>query len=206
MNRTFIRWRSLLRVFLAASVSFTMAGCASVYVDGAVKEVAVAQYSPPAHPAPAQVFFEFQTRGVSNVAATALLKTKVIDQVRESGLFSSVLEAAQPTAALLSITLNNVPISDDAFSKGFLTGFTFGLVGSKVSDGYVCTLKYTAPAGQPALSKSARHVIHTSLGATSAPENATKAKNMEEAATLMTRQVLSQVLNDLSNDPEFKQR
>ena len=92
-------------------------------------------------------------------------------------------------------------MTDDAFSKGFVTGLTFGLAGSQVSDGYVCTAKFTPASGQ-AVTKTARHAIHTTLGAAAAaPGNATKAAGMEDAAYTMQRQVLSQVLNDLSKDP-----
>ena len=53
------------------------------------------------------------------------------------------------------------------------------------------------------MTKTARHAIHTTLGAAAAPGNATKAAGMEDAALTMQRQVLSQVLNDLSKDPAF---
>jgi hypothetical protein len=99
--------------------------------------------------------------------------------------------------------LNNVALSDDAFSKGFVTGLTFGLAGSQVSDGYICTARFTPASGQGAVTKSARHAIHTVLGVAASPGNATKATNLEEAAHTMQRQVLSQVLNDLSRDPAF---
>jgi len=68
----------------------------------------------------------------------------------------------------------------------------------------VCTVRYLNGTNDPALVKQARHAIHTTLGASSAPENATKAENAEEAVTLMTRQVISNLLNDLSHDPSFK--
>jgi hypothetical protein len=188
-----------------AAVSFAavMTGCASVYVDGAVKEVPAAQYAKPAKAAPVQLFFEFQTKGVANARATELLKAKVVEQVKASGLFDAVSDQANPAGGTLSITLNNVPLSDDAFTKGFVTGLTFGLAGSQVSDGYVCTLKFTPASGQGAVTKTARHAIHTTLGATSAPGNAVKASGFEDAAYTMTRQVLSQLLLDLSKDPAF---
>lgn len=190
-----------LVVLLAAAV---LAGCASFYVDSGTKEVPASQYRrvEPLHPV--QLLFEFQTKGVSNARATTYVKTRVLDQVKASGLFSEVSEQPVAGNALLSVTLNNVPLTDDAFSKGFVTGLTFGLAGSKVSDGYVCTVNYTPAAGAAPIVKLARHAIHTSLGATSAPENAVKATSIEEALTLMVRQVVSTALNDLTQDPAFK--
>jgi hypothetical protein len=189
-------------VLLLAAAALT--GCASFYVDSATKEVPAAQYRrvEPVHPV--QVLFEFQTKGVSNARATAHVKARAIEQVKASGLFSAVSEEPAAGGALLGITLNNVPLSDDAFSKGFVTGLTFGLAGSKVSDGYVCTMNYTPAAGAVPIVKQARHAIHTSLGATSAPENAVKASSIEEALTVMVRQVLSTTLNDVTRDPNYK--
>ncbi|TDM08680.1 MAG: hypothetical protein C4K60_04540 [Ideonella sp. MAG2] len=181
-----------------------LTGCASMYVDGTTKEVPAAQYKVPDAAKPVQFVFEFQTKGVANDRATAFLKDRVLDQVKSSRLFSSVSDKPVEGGALLSVTLNNVPLSDDAFTKGFVTGLTFGLAGSQVSDGYICTAKYSATPGGAAISKQARHAIHTTVGSAATPANATKAANAEEAVTLMTRQILSNVLNDLSKDKDFK--
>jgi hypothetical protein len=187
-----------------AILAATLTGCASVYVDGSTPEVPRSQFTPPAHLEPVQVLFEFQTKGVANLKATELLKARAITQVQDSGLFKLASEQPAPGAGMLSISLNNVPMTDDAFTKGFVTGLTFGLAGSKVSDGYICTAKYSPANGDTPVVKSARHAIHTTMGTASAPGNATKADNPAEAAYTMLRQVLSQVLNDLSKDPNFK--
>jgi hypothetical protein len=196
-GRRAVRW--LLPLLVA-----TITGCANFYVDGATKEVAVSDFKKPAQPRPAQVLFEFQTKGAANGRATELLKTRVIEQVKASGIFASVSEAPAPGGALLSVTLNNVPLTDDAFSRGFITGFTFGLAGSQVSDGYICTVRYSAAANAQAIVKQARHAVHATIGVAAAPGNAVKADNVDAAVTLMTRQVLSNVLNDLSRDGAFQ--
>jgi len=199
--------RHLLRLGRTLSVLALIAlfgGCANMYVDGTTKEVPVAQFKRPASTHPVQVLFEFQTKGVANARATELLKARVVDQIKSSGLFSAVAETPVDGGALLSITLNNVPLSDDAFSKGFVTGLTFGLAGSQVSDGYICTARYTGAPGSAPLVKAARHAIHTTMGSAAAPGNATKADNPTAAVYTMTQQVLSNVLNDLSQDAQFK--
>lgn len=193
-------WRPLAALLLVLG----MTGCASFYVDGNTREVPSSQYTKPTRQAPVQVLFEFQTKGAANARATDLLKARVITQVQDSGLFSSVSERPMPGAGLLAITLNNVPLSDDAFTQGVMTGLTFGLAGAKVSDGYICTARYVPADGGTPLVKSARHAIHTTMGAASNPANATKADNATEAVFTVTRQVLSQVLKDLSQAPDFK--
>ena len=194
--------RAALGMFLATTA--LLGGCASAYLDGSTKEVAAAQFKKPASPAPVQVLFDFQTKGVANAQATAFLRDHVIAQVKSSGLFSEVGSAAVPNGAMLSITLNNVPMSDDAFSKGFVTGLTFGLAGSQVSDGYVCTAAYRVGNGAAAVTKQARHAIHTTVGAAATPGNSTKMPDHKEAVIQMTTQVLSNVLNDISQDSNFK--
>jgi len=175
-----------------------------MYVDNGTREVPIAQYKKPVEPKPVQLLFEFQTKGTFNSRATNHLKDQVIEQVKTSGLFSVVDDKAVANGALLSITLNNVPVNDDAFSKGFVTGLTFGLAGSQVSDGYVCTVTYIKPQQPDAIVKLARHAIHTTIGASAAPSNGTKAENPEAAVRTMTRQVLSTAINALSQDPNFK--
>lgn len=194
--------KAALGVFLSATA--LLGGCASAYLDGSTKEVPAAQFKKPASPAPVQVLFDFQTKGVANAQATAFLRERVIEQVKSSGLFSEVGSAAVPSGAVLSVTLNNVPMSDDAFSKGFVTGLTFGLAGSQVSDGYVCTATYRASGNAAPVTKQARHAIHTTVGAAATPGNATKMPDHTQAVYQMTTQVVSNVLNDLSQDASFK--
>ena len=181
-----------------------LTGCASVYVDGNTKEIDASQFKKPNPTHAVQFLFEFQTSGVPNDLVTHKLRSLVVDQVKTSGLFSSVSEDPVFAGALLTIVVNNVPLTDDITSKGFVTGFTFGVVGSSVSDGYVCTARYWANANSAPLTKQARHAIHTSLGTGSPPEGAVKAASNDEAASLMLHQIISNVLNDLSHDAAFK--
>lgn len=194
--------RAALGMFLAATA--LLGGCASAYLDSGTKEVPAAQFKKPASPAPVQLLFDFQTKGVANAQVTAMLRERVTAQVKSSGLFSDVGSTVVPNGAVLSITLNNVPMSDDAFSKGFLTGLTLGLAGSQVGDGYICTATYRTNDSPTPLVKQARHAIYTTIGATGGPANAVKMPNHQEAALLMTSQVISNVLNDLSQDADFK--
>ena len=196
------RWTRLLGVAAMGLAAMAMVGCASHYVDGATKEISATSYKKPAEPVPVQVLFEFETKGVANARATQALTKQVSTQVQASGLFSTVDEKPVPNGALLGIKLNNVPLSDDAFSKGFATGLTFGLVGSQVSDGYICTVNYIAPGKEPVV-KVVRHAIHTTVGAAKTPGNSQKAKDINDAVTTMVRQIVGNALNDLSHDPAF---
>jgi hypothetical protein len=186
---------------IAASAILT--GCGTMYVDTAIKEVPAADFRKPAQAAPVALNFEFQTGGAPNARATDFLKDAVAAQVKESGLFSEVRTAGAADAGLLQITLNNVPITKNAAEQGFVTGLTFGLAGSAVTDGYICQLSYLAPGKSTPVLVTARHAIHTTIGNASAPSNAVKAASGEEAVRTMARQVLSNALRDLAANPSF---
>jgi hypothetical protein len=197
-------WAKRARLLLGVLMVMALTGCASFYVDGNTKEIPAASFhkAEPLHPV--QVLFEFQTKGVANARATTALKTRVLDQIKASALFSEVSEQPVSGGASLSVVIDNVPLTDNAFSKGFVTGLTFGLAGSKVSDGYVCSTSYRSSSDAEPIVKKARHAIHTTIGASSEPEHATKAASIDDAVTKMLHQVVSNVLNDMSNDPAFK--
>ena len=197
------RMQRALRWLLLAAALSGLGGCAAFYVDGNAPEVPAAQMRKPATPADVQLLFEFHTNGVANARATDALKARVKEQIAATGLFKSVGEAPAAGGALLSVTVNNVPLTDDAARKGFLVGLTFGIAGQTVGDGYECTVRYSRDGAAP-LTRNGKHVIYTSLGSAGPPAGAQKAANIEDAVTTMLRQLLSRTLNDLSQDPEFK--
>lgn len=196
----------LSRLARSAALAFAvlLTGCATPYLDGTTKEIPISEYKKPASPAPVQLLFEFQTKGVLNAPATSMLKDQVTAQVKASGLFSAVETGPVPGGATLSLTINNVPLTDDAFSKGFVTGLTFGLAGSQVTDGYVCSATFRATPSAEPITKKVRHAIHTSLGSGAAPSNAVKMPDLKTAAMQMGKDVVSNMLNDISRDANFK--
>ena len=197
-------WRRVgIAAFLGIFVLLT--GCASVYVDGNSPEVPSAHFKKPAAAQSTQLIFEFKTKGVANVAATDLLKEKVVQQIEASGLFSKVSASPMEGGALLTLTINNIALTDDAAAKGFVAGLTFGLAGQTVADGYELSLSYfgNSKGGKPTVVKQGKHVIYTSIGSSSPPEGAIKTDNTNDAVFLMLKQSLSRLLNELSLDPQF---
>jgi hypothetical protein len=192
--------RFSIAAMLAGAAMLT--GCATSYVDTMTKEVAASQFKKPVQARPVSVSFEFQTKGVPNTAATDFLKAQVTEQVTNSGLFANATGAAD--AGKLQIVLNNVPVEgQNPAASGFVTGLTFGAVGSTITDGYICTVSYLPPGQAQPVKVSARHAIHTTMGASGAPANAEKSPNMEAAVRKMTRDVVSTALRDLSNAQDF---
>jgi hypothetical protein len=197
---------STLRRYVPALTAFCamalLSGCASFYLDPATKDVPVADMHHAAAPQPVRLNFEFQTRGAPNSRATEFLTPAVREQLQASGLFSSL--DGGPSAAILEIKINNIPLNDDSpAAKGFVTGFTFGLVGTQVSDGYECKLSYLPPGLAAPVVKMARHAIHATLGNASPPPGTIKASDANAAVKQMAHAVVSNALRDLSRDPAF---
>jgi hypothetical protein len=189
---------------LAALMVLALTGCGTFYVDTALKDVPADKGKKVTHPQPVQLLFEFQTKGATNPRATEFLKEKVTGLVSNSGLFSQVVSSPASNGSVLNIVINNVPLTENAAEKGFVTGLTFGLAGSAVTDGYICTVEYLAGQNAQKISKTVRHAIHTTLGASAAPPNAVKSESMEDALNTMLRQIVSNGLNDVASDPSFK--
>ena len=195
---------ALARACAAVTALILLSGCATAYLDSSVAELSPSEKVAVAHPQPVQLLFEFKTKGSFNGTATDLLKQTVVDTVQRSGDFSQISTDPVPNGALLHISIDNVPLSDDAFAKGFVTGFTFGLVGSTVGDGYICTADYQAAPNAPVVTKTMRDAIYTSMGATSGPQHAEKMASPKDAAFAMTERVVSHLVNDVANDPSLR--
>jgi hypothetical protein len=197
----------LLRGFCTAvllGAAALLTGCATHYVDATLKDVPAAQFTRPAQPKPVQLIFDFQTKGVTNARAAEQIKPMVAEAVRTSALFAELRDAPGQGAGLLSVTLNNVPIGDDAAAKGFIAGLTFGAAGQQVTDGYICTVSYLAPGQSTPVVKTSRHAIHTTVGAKTAPANTYPATSIDESVRMMVRQAVGNALLDLSRDAAFR--
>jgi len=194
----------LLCVALATLAMLTTTGCATHYVDTSLKDIPPEKMAKVQDPKPVQLLFEFQTKGATNPRATDNLKTRVSDIVQKSGLFSQVAATPVSNGAVLNIVVNNVPLTDNAAAKGFATGLTLGLAGNTVTDGYICTIDYIPSESNPKISRTVRHAIHTTLGASGAPVNAIKSASVQDAIDTMLKQIVSNGLNDVASDTAFK--
>ena len=203
MNFNWRRWALGMAGLVAAAA---MTGCVSMkpYVSDNLKEVPASEFVKPNPSHPVQLLFNFQTKGVDNARVTAALKARVADQVAASHVFDSVSDAPVAGGALLIVTVNNVPLDDHEFAKGFATGLTLGLAGTLAGDGYIATARYTPPAPASLIAREVRHSIYTTIGNHAPPPNAVAAATMDEAATTMLHQAVSNLLNDVSHDPSFK--
>jgi hypothetical protein len=200
------KWRRWALGVVALVAAAAMTGCVSMkpYVGANVREVPASEFVKPDPSHAVQVLFDFQSKGVDNARATASLKARVVDQIAASKLFDSVSDSPVAGGALLIVTVNNVPLNDHEFAKGFATGLTLGLAGTVAGDGYIATARYTPPASAPVIAKEVRHAIYTTIGNHAPPPDATPAATVAEAVSTMLHQAISNLLNDVSHDPSFK--
>jgi hypothetical protein len=185
--------RFVVPLFLVLSLS----ACISPqsFIDPALPVLRAEDLQSVAKPQPVQLLFEFRTKGAPNAAATGHTKPTVMETVTTSGLFSSVSETPVAGGRTLALIIDNVPVTKDATGRAFATGFTFGLVGTSVTDGYVCTATYTVP-GAPPKTGSANHALHTNIGNAPAPAGLTAMKP-NEAIPIMVRQMTLNALQAL---------
>ncbi len=198
--QTFLRWARYLAI---AGMAWLATGCATHYVDTALRDVPVEKMAKAQNPKPVQLLFEFQSKGATNPRATEQLKAKTTEIVTNSHLFSQVSADPGEGRPVLSVIVNNVPITEDAAAKGFVTGLTFGLAGSTVTDGYICTIDYLPGGSAGKISTTVRHAIHTTIGNAGTPPNAVKSASIQDAVYTMLRQIVSNGLNDLASNPGF---
>jgi hypothetical protein len=190
----------ILNALLVLISAVSLSGCLSVksYVDPGLPSAGAESVVPIASPAPIQVLYEFRNKGAANAKATELTNARVLQVVKQSKLFSEVSAVPVAGQRRLTITVDNVPITSegDAKAKGFGTGLTFGLVGSMVTDGYVCEATYSAEGGAP-VKFNFRHAMHTTIGNASGPAGLT-GLSPQEAVYAMLDQLTWSILRDLS--------
>lgn len=187
-------------IIAIALVSFGLTGCLSMksYVDPALPKVQYADLKPVENKHPAQLFFEFKTNGSLNAAATKQTQVMAVDVLQKSSLFSQINTAPAASEYKLFVSIDNVPITKDAASKGVATGLTFGLAGNMVTDGYFCKVTYQAPGKQP-INKDYQHALHTTIGNADGPAGLQSYKPVDAIQKIIEELMLN-ALNDLGKE------
>jgi hypothetical protein len=153
----------------------------------------------PASPTgPVQLMVEFRSRGAPNAAGTAKLKPVVTGAVEKTGLFDKLSETPVPDGRLLTIVIDNVKVGEDKTGEAFGTGLTFGLVGTMVTDGYVCNATYRSASGKTS-STTVKHAMHTTIGNASGPPGVPPMKPIE-AVTQIAEQLTFNALKALKQE------
>jgi hypothetical protein len=190
------RLRLLLPIALAAATSACIQ--AQSYVDPAHAQATRAPLPLVATPRPTQLLFEFRTKGNPNAAATEQLRPRVFMSLSETRAFSEISSTPAANGRTLAITLDNVPLTDDAAARGFGVGLTFGLVGAMVTDGYAFDATLSEP-GRPAATRSFKHAIHSTIGNAAGPPGL-QPVTPSEAINQVVDELVRRLVGDLTRD------
>jgi hypothetical protein len=194
--RALDRLRLLLPLALAAATSACIQ--AQSFVDPAHTQIAREPVPVVATPRPAQLLFEFRTKGNPNAAATEQLRPRVYMALSETRAFSEISSTPAANGRTLAITMNNFPLTEDAAARGVGVGLTFGLVGAMVSDGYTFDATLGEP-GRPAATRSFKHAIHSTVGNAAGPPGL-QPVTPSEAINQVVDELVRRLVGDLARD------
>ncbi len=177
-------------------VIVALIGCApKAYVDPNLPRVTYNEIESPQDPMSLRVSFDFQTNGKHNKRATKQVSQIVLETLNASNIFSSVELLELSDEANLDIVMNNVADLGKAIGKGFVTGLTFGIAGSLVTDNYVFRAIYKTPGKEP-VTLEYNHAIHSTIGNKRGPDGL-KPMTLKEAIEDVTEQLVLNMLRDL---------
>jgi hypothetical protein len=202
MARVLARVPACLLAILLFAVAGGQAASAASFVDPALGDVTPEKRVVVAQPKPVQLLFTFETNGKLNARATDFVKKDVLAAVKNTGAFSEVSEKPVDGGAVLSITLDNVFDLQKAKSDGVAIGLTFGLKGKLLTDDYVVVGEFIPDLAGAKITRTVKHQIHTTIGRASLPEGV-KGVKTPEAVSIMVRQTVENLVNQLAADPGF---
>src|SRR5438093_756728 len=147
------------------------AGCLSIksYVDPFLPQVGYGDLLPRRDVRPAVLTVAFHRNGEPASLGTSRARDEIRAVFEKSKLFSAVSDKSTDAADRFDIVLDNRGDVGAAMAKGMLTGITFGGAGSRVTDGYVFTVKFQRACREP-LTQVYRHAIHSTIGDAAAPQ------------------------------------
>jgi hypothetical protein len=126
-----------------------------------------------------------------------------------TGRYSHANAAGVPSDVSLSITLNNVAGAGGlagAAAQGFLTGLTLGLIGSRVTNDYVCTARLTQKGEAPVSHEYKYALVSTSGLITVGVSGAKSFKRLDNAFGELVDQCVLKSLEDLGQTPNAPSR
>jgi hypothetical protein len=186
-------------LFVVVLAGFT-AGCLSIksYVDPFLPQVGYGDLLPRRDVRPAVLTVAFHRNGEPASLGTSRARDEIRTVFEKSKLFSAVTDKPTGDADQFDIVLDNRGDVGDAMAKGMLTGITFGGAGSRVTDGYVFTVKFQRAGAEP-LTKVYRHAIHSTIGNAAEPQGIAP-MSISEAFSKVVEGLVLNLLLDLQKE------
>jgi len=183
------------RTAMLPLVVLALAGCITSYVPPLLPRLTANDVLTTRDPRPVVLVFEFQRNGSRSGLATGSVRKKVTEVLTSTNAFSSILVERAENTDELNIVLNNVGDVGDAAGKGALTGLTFGISGSTVTDGYVMTARFRRVGREP-VEKVYRHALLSTVGHAPGPAGLTP-MGLGEAFDQIVRDLVLNLIVDL---------
>jgi len=192
---------SKLRFFIACLIAaVALSGCISTksFMDPTFPKVSYDDLKKRQTPVPLNLQVEFQRNGVHIPKIDASLREDSERILRTSGVIAPVADGGRGE---ILVVVNNIGDLGDARSKGFATGFTFGLVGSEVVDAYEMTVVVTMK-GKVVARATASHALHSVIGNATIPQGV---EILPDGAGFpqVLEQMLIRALHDLQKTKEL---
>ena len=186
----------LLGLAPVMALMLLLSGCIipKVYLDPQYRapELSVAAT---ADPKPVKLIVTGLTNRKANSAATKVWTKEVTAALEKSKAFAL---SDAPDAAILEIEINNIGDTDEAMKKGFVTGLTFGLAGSVVTDRYIMTATYKEN-GAATFSGEYKHALHTVIGVEDAPLEGVKPTSLRDAPAKLVEDLIFNFVRDFQS-------
>ncbi len=161
-----VRLRLLIAVFGLVVAS---TGCVHMYVDPQYRSATYKDIQYTNNPPLVELSVEFQFNGTHWKSQDTDLRQHLVRFLAASKVFEAAANTNIPTVGTLQITLNDTGNVGAAAGKGFVTGLTYGIIGSEVEDHYIMTAIYK-PANGTAFTGKYQYSIHSTIGIHATPK------------------------------------
>jgi hypothetical protein len=190
----------LCRLLALALAGAVLSGCMSprAFVDPSFPKVSYDDVKKRSTPLRLRVSVEFQRNGEPFPKADATLRDNTERVLRASGV---IVPVSDPGDGEMKVVVNNIADRGAAAARGFATGFTFGLVGTTVTDAYEMSVTITTH-GKTITRSAVKHALHTAIGNTDIPAGLEPIP-INIAFQRVLEQMLLRVLQDVQNTGEL---
>lgn len=197
--------RSFLSIVcVALSVLPVCTGCllTRYYIDPQQVSVGEPLVTPSDQPCEVTIDVELQSNGSRRFKWAGYgARKKISEAIVSSGVFAKAKDDSDPNVGHLHVVVNDTHTVGDlavASTKGFVTGYTLGLIGNNVAANNEITMTYEPPVGEP-VTRTYNRTMYAAIGLWSAPEG----KERVAMADLWKRE-FEGVLFDYRRDPNVQ--
>lgn len=172
-----------------------------VYTPVEYQKYRQSELSIPSQPVLVKVDANFQRNSQPLPAASPLLQAAIEHALKETRILVPYKDAENT----LQVTGNNIADPGQAFAKGFGTGLTLGLIGSRTEDFYDFSCSYINN-GKLVSQEHYKHAILGTVGNKSAPVGAIRQPGLNEAFQAVVTDVVVNCLGDLQKNNHIPKR